>query len=62
MPSTATLEQYLSFDTNFDPPYFSLDNTFKTAEQNLYPNGCAEPKLRTYGKETITRGTLLEEI
>ncbi len=28
MPSTPTLEQYLSFDANFDPPQFSLDNTF----------------------------------
>jgi hypothetical protein len=23
------LEQYLLTDTNFDPPWFSLDNTFK---------------------------------
>ncbi len=27
--STPTLEQYLSTDTNFDHPYFSLDNTFQ---------------------------------
>jgi hypothetical protein len=28
MSSAPTLEQYLSIDTNFDPPLFSLDNTF----------------------------------
>ncbi len=29
MSSTPTLEQYLSTDPNFDPPYFLVDNTFK---------------------------------
>jgi hypothetical protein len=29
MSSAPTLEQYLSIDTNFDSPYFLLDNTFK---------------------------------
>ncbi len=29
MSRAPILEQYLSIDTNFDPPYFSLDNTFK---------------------------------
>jgi hypothetical protein len=29
MSSAPTLEQYLSIDTNFNPPEFSLDNTFK---------------------------------
>jgi hypothetical protein len=28
MTRAPTLEQYLSIDTNFDPPSFSLDNTF----------------------------------
>jgi hypothetical protein len=29
MSSALTLEQYLLIDTNFDPPEFSLDYTFK---------------------------------
>ncbi len=29
MSSAPTLEQQLSINTNFDPPQFSLDNTFK---------------------------------
>jgi hypothetical protein len=32
MSSAPTLEQNLSIDTNFDPPKFSLDNTFKSTK------------------------------
>jgi hypothetical protein len=40
MPSAPILKHYPLVNTTFDPPWFSLDNTFKMTEfrGEIYPN------------------------
>jgi hypothetical protein len=48
MPSTPSLNEYLSFEPIFDPCYFSLDNTLNM----IITFHCRKRRGREKGKET----------